>query len=106
MWLMRAPNTRPIGIFDSGVGGLTVARSVRKELPLEEIVYFGDTARVPYGNKSKEKHESILDQPHVNAGNTKKEADNRYHHPWAESVDQPPDKWKAQTAQDGCRCIQ
>ena len=54
MWLMRAPNTRPIGIFDSGVGGLTVARSIRKELPLEEIVYFGDTARVPYGNKSKE----------------------------------------------------
>ena len=54
MGVMRAPNTRPIGIFDSGVGGLTVARSVRKEFPLEEIIYFGDTARVPYGNKSKE----------------------------------------------------
>jgi len=45
---------RPIGIFDSGVGGLTVAGSVRRHLPGENIVYFGDTARVPYGNKSKE----------------------------------------------------
>jgi len=44
----------PIGIFDSGLGGLTVVRSVRKELPGEDIVYFGDTARVPYGNKSRE----------------------------------------------------
>jgi len=44
---------RPIGIFDSGVGGLTVARSIRRELPDEDIIYFGDTARVPYGNKSK-----------------------------------------------------
>jgi len=45
---------RPIGIFDSGVGGLTVARQVRKILPREDVVYFGDTARVPYGTKSKE----------------------------------------------------
>lgn len=44
----------PIGIFDSGIGGLTVFRSVRKEVPNEDIVYFGDTARVPYGTKSKE----------------------------------------------------
>lgn len=44
---------RPIGIFDSGVGGLTVLREVEKLLPFEDIVYFGDTARVPYGNKSK-----------------------------------------------------
>ncbi len=44
---------RPIGIFDSGVGGLTVLREVRRLLPYEDIVYFGDTARVPYGNKSK-----------------------------------------------------
>ncbi len=43
-----------IGIFDSGVGGLTVLREVRKILPNEEIYYFGDTARVPYGDKSKE----------------------------------------------------
>ncbi|MDR3091239.1 MAG: glutamate racemase [Clostridiales bacterium] len=45
---------RPIGIFDSGVGGLTVAGEFLKLLPDEEIVYFGDTARVPYGSKSKE----------------------------------------------------
>jgi len=44
---------RPIGIFDSGVGGLTVLGEVEKLLPFEDIVYFGDTARVPYGNKSK-----------------------------------------------------
>ncbi|WP_310603053.1 glutamate racemase [Anaerosporobacter sp.] len=44
----------PIGVFDSGVGGLTVAREIMKQLPNERIVYFGDTARVPYGSKSKE----------------------------------------------------
>lgn len=44
----------PIGIFDSGVGGLTVAREVMRQIPNEKIVYFGDTARVPYGSKSKE----------------------------------------------------
>lgn len=43
---------RPIGIFDSGVGGLTVFRAIRKQFPHEDIVYFGDTARVPYGPKS------------------------------------------------------
>lgn len=46
--------SRPIGIFDSGIGGLTVLREVQKELPGESFVYFGDTARVPYGGKSKE----------------------------------------------------
>lgn len=45
---------RPIGIFDSGVGGLTVVRQVIKTMPNEDTVYFGDTARVPYGSKSKE----------------------------------------------------
>lgn len=44
----------PIGIFDSGVGGLTVAREMMRQLPKEKIIYFGDTARVPYGSKSKE----------------------------------------------------
>ncbi len=44
---------RPIGIFDSGIGGLTVVRSLAKRMPREDIIYFGDTARVPYGNKSK-----------------------------------------------------
>ncbi len=42
----------PIGVFDSGLGGLTVAREIMRNLPMEKIVYFGDTARVPYGNKS------------------------------------------------------
>lgn len=42
----------PIGIFDSGVGGLTVAREIMRQLPQERLVYFGDTARVPYGSKS------------------------------------------------------
>ncbi len=47
-------DNRPIGIFDSGVGGLTVASQVMKALPYEKIIYFGDTARVPYGSKSPE----------------------------------------------------
>jgi len=42
----------PIGVFDSGVGGLTVARELMRQLPGERVVYFGDTARAPYGNKS------------------------------------------------------
>lgn len=44
---------KPIGVFDSGIGGLTVAKALMHELPHESIVYFGDTARVPYGSKSK-----------------------------------------------------
>ena len=44
----------PIGVFDSGIGGLTVAREIMRQMPNERIVYFGDTARVPYGSKSKE----------------------------------------------------
>lgn len=44
----------PIGVFDSGVGGLTVAREIMRQMPEERMVYFGDTARVPYGNKSQE----------------------------------------------------
>ena len=46
-------STKPIGVFDSGIGGLTVVKALMKELPGESIVYFGDTARVPYGSKSK-----------------------------------------------------
>lgn len=42
----------PIGVFDSGVGGLTVVREIMRQIPQERIVYFGDTARVPYGSKS------------------------------------------------------
>ena len=43
-----------IGVFDSGVGGLTVVREIMRQIPNEKIIYFGDTARVPYGSKSKE----------------------------------------------------
>ncbi|MCI8886146.1 MAG: glutamate racemase [Dorea sp.] len=45
--------TAPVGVFDSGVGGLTVAREIMRQLPRENMVYFGDTARVPYGSKSR-----------------------------------------------------
>lgn len=45
---------RPIGVFDSGLGGLTAVRSLRQILPEENLIYFGDTARVPYGGRSKE----------------------------------------------------
>jgi glutamate racemase len=47
-------NDQPIGIFDSGVGGLTVANSIKQILPGESLVYFGDTAHLPYGDKSAE----------------------------------------------------
>ena len=47
-------DARPIGIFDSGLGGLTVLRAVRERMPNEALMYFGDTARVPYGTKSAE----------------------------------------------------
>lgn len=46
--------TRPIGVFDSGVGGLTVLKALRQKLPSQDFVYFSDTARVPYGRKPKE----------------------------------------------------
>ena len=44
----------PIGVFDSGIGGLTVAREIMRQMPDERIVYFGDTARLPYGSKSRD----------------------------------------------------
>lgn len=47
-------SSRPIGVFDSGIGGLTVVAEIMRQLPNEEIVYFGDTARLPYGPKSSE----------------------------------------------------
>jgi glutamate racemase len=49
---MTDRSAQPIGVFDSGIGGLTVVRSLLHHLPNENIVYFGDTARVPYGSKS------------------------------------------------------
>lgn len=51
---MTPSATAPIGVFDSGIGGLTVARELMRQLPHESIIYFGDTARVPYGPKSPE----------------------------------------------------
>ena len=47
-------NSQPIGIFDSGIGGLTVAKAISKVLPNEQLIYFGDTAHMPYGDKSNE----------------------------------------------------
>ena len=47
-------DTRPIGVFDSGLGGLTAVRQLRRVLPGEDIVYFGDTGRVPYGSRGRE----------------------------------------------------
>ena len=49
---MSNTSSSPIGVFDSGIGGLTVVAEVMRQLPNEEIVYFGDTARLPYGPKS------------------------------------------------------
>lgn len=47
-------DARPIGVFDSGVGGLTVFKALKRRLPSESLIYFGDTAHVPYGSKSRE----------------------------------------------------
>ncbi|HQG64743.1 MAG: glutamate racemase [Smithella sp.] len=51
---MNIQSSRAIGVFDSGIGGLTVVRALMERLPFEKIIYFGDTARVPYGIKSVE----------------------------------------------------
>ncbi len=52
--IIKTMNNRPIGIFDSGIGGLTVLNEIRKKLPCEDIIYIGDTKNFPYGDKSKE----------------------------------------------------
>jgi glutamate racemase len=52
--LTAFPKRKPIGVFDSGVGGLTVLKALRRELPGRDFVYIGDTARVPYGRKPRE----------------------------------------------------
>lgn len=51
---MKDASASPVGVFDSGIGGLTVVAEIMRQLPGEEIVYFGDTARLPYGPKSRE----------------------------------------------------
>ncbi len=55
-------DNRPIGVFDSGLGGLTVMRQLIRRLPGEDIIYFGDTGRVPYGNRSRETIEKYARQ--------------------------------------------
>lgn len=64
MWKVTiAPvNSAPLGFFDSGVGGLTVVRAVQELLPNEDIVYLGDTARLPYGSKSPETIRQFADE--------------------------------------------
>lgn len=59
---MTSRSSLPIGVFDSGVGGLTVVRALMERLPLENIIYFGDTARVPYGIKSRTTIEQFTEQ--------------------------------------------
>ena len=59
---LAAVNSAPLGIFDSGVGGLTVVRAVQELLPAENILYLGDTARLPYGSKSPETIRQFADE--------------------------------------------
>jgi glutamate racemase len=59
---MPANRYQPVGVFDSGIGGLTVANAISKLLPNEQIIYFGDTAHMPYGDKSKELVSSYADK--------------------------------------------
>ena len=57
-------DNRPIGVFDSGLGGLTAVKELLEIMPQEDIVYFGDTGRVPYGSRSQEKM-CIRDRPRL-----------------------------------------
>jgi glutamate racemase len=68
-----SPRNRPIGVFDSGMGGLTVMRAIAERLPEETIVYLGDTARLPYGTKSADTVERYAVQAarHLKAQNVK-----------------------------------
>ena len=59
---LRSKRSLPIGVFDSGIGGLTVVREIMRQMPNEKIVYFGDTARVPYGSKSKDTVQKYSEQ--------------------------------------------
>src|SRR5690606_1352492 len=62
MGTLATVNSAPLGIFDSGVGGLTVVRAVQELLPTEDILYLGDTARLPYGSKSPETIRQFADE--------------------------------------------
>lgn len=57
VWLQRAP----IGVFDSGLGGISVAREIRRDMPNEHVLYFGDSANAPYGTKSPEQVRELSD---------------------------------------------
>lgn len=61
-FIIAAVNSAPLGFFDSGVGGLTVVRAVQELLPAEDILYLGDTARLPYGSKSPETIRQFADE--------------------------------------------
>ena len=50
--MSKVKKEQPVGIFDSGIGGLTVAHAIKQMMPLENLIYFGDTAHLPYGDKS------------------------------------------------------
>ena len=65
--IMTINNDAPIGIFDSGLGGLTVLQNIRKVLPNENYIYFGDTAHLPYGSKS---NQNIIEYSKYNTVNT------------------------------------
>ena len=54
---------RPIGVFDSGLGGLTAVREMRRLMPSENIIYFGDTSRVPYGGPAGGPHRHCCLRP-------------------------------------------
>ncbi|MBK1881722.1 glutamate racemase [Luteolibacter pohnpeiensis] len=60
--MLAAVNSAPLGIFDSGVGGLTVVKAVQELLPAEDVLYLGDTARLPYGSKSPETIRQFADE--------------------------------------------
>ena len=55
-------NNKPIGVFDSGLGGLTAVRELRRIMPNENIIYFGDTGRMPYGGRPKQQIRTIARQ--------------------------------------------
>ena len=67
-------SSQPIGIFDSGIGGLTIAHAIKQKLPNENIIYFGDTKHLPYGEKSNEaiKHYSLKIAKFLKENNCKK----------------------------------
>ena len=54
-------STAPIGVFDSGLGGISVAREIRRDMPNERVLYFGDSANAPYGTKSPEQVRKLSD---------------------------------------------